>query len=71
MDNNKIKLTTKQKRLNYMKQKYAQTCLNNLIQLQSDLIKQLSETDFSKYEEAPKDINKMMKNLYGALNSLQ
>lgn len=71
MDNNGIKLNTKQKRLIYMKQKYAKTCINNLIQLQTDLIKILSETDFSKYDEAPKDINKMIKNLYESLKSFE
>lgn len=71
MDNNGIKLNTKQKRLIYMKQKYEKVRLNNLIQLQTDLIKILSETDFSKYDEATKDINKMMKNLYESLKSFE
>lgn len=71
MDNNEVKLTTKQKKLIYMKQRYAKTCVSNLIQLQTDLIKVLSETDFTKYEDSPKDITKTMKNLYEMLNSLQ
>jgi len=71
MNNCDRKMTYRERDLINKKRKYAKNRLDNLLQLQTDLIKVLSETDFEKCEEAPKDINKMMKKLYESLSSIE